>query len=162
MQSPREINFVLRGVPTDVRRAIAHINFLRDHPYDVLAQCRLIGTDSQGVIWQGGYTVPAVDITDGGDWTYSGELTALFTDDVAETVSKQPGTELIFMLRVRDPMTIALARYVRTQQPDGEILRQYKTETLNSEIGFAFESADSILSVTASESSELQSVLIRP
>jgi hypothetical protein len=158
MESSRSIKFTLRGVPSDARLAMAQINQQREKPYDILAQARLIGTDSSGINWNGGYTVPKVDISNHGEWSYFGDLNSLFTDDKDGAVSKQQGTELIYLLRIGDPMTLALSRYVRTEEANEKFSREYKLEVLQSSIGFKYDADASVLSVTASESSELNSV----
>lgn len=158
MESPQRIRFILRGVPNDVGAAMAQIQGVRQNPYDILAQARLIGTDSEGTNWNGGYTAPAVDISNRGEWSYSGELSSLFTDDRNDTVFRSPGTELIYLLRVGDPMTLALSRYVRSEPARGELLREYKLEALQSLISFKYEADSSVLSVTATDSPNLASI----
>jgi hypothetical protein len=155
MESTGNISFTLRGVPSDLRRAMIEIKQQRENPYDVLAQPRLTGTDTRGIRWDGGYTIPAVHASDR-EWTYSGEIASLITEDVTDTVSREGGTELIFPLRVGDPMTVTLARFLRTKQPGGEFLREYTANTLNSEVRLSYEAENSVLSITASDSAELR------
>jgi hypothetical protein len=107
MISPTSFAFTLEGLPADIAYAFAQLNRMRENPYDGSARLGLLGVDSEGVEWNGGYTVPLVDTAQRA-WRFTGEIRSLITIDRAETVSRQAGAELIFNLRAGDPMTLAV------------------------------------------------------
>ena len=152
MNSPHEFAFNLTGTPSDIGYALKEINRLREDIYAPAARFRLSGTDDKGVNWMGGWTVPRVDMIQNG-WTFAGELQALSVEDQSETVSHDAGAEAIFPLRVGDPMTIHLARYVRNDLPGQDASREYEFETLGSKIHFVYEPGSTLL-ITASQSAE--------
>jgi hypothetical protein len=138
----------------DIPYAVAATSRHRAAPYDGLARPRLLGTDSDGVKWSGGYTIPR--IADHHQlWTFAGEIDGLVTDDQSPTVETQASTELMFPLRIGDPMTIALARFVRTLRPGTKLVREYEVKALGTSIRFAFEADSSTLVVTAAHSPDL-------
>jgi hypothetical protein len=143
--------FHLDGQPEDVGYALATCNRYRERPYEPLARLRLFGTDADGVNWSGGWTTPSVHTSDG-NWRFAGDLEALVTDLEGETVSQRAGTELIFPLRIGDPMTISMARFVR-RLPNP--VRQYRMQVLGSDVLFECEQDLSTLLVTAESSASL-------
>jgi hypothetical protein len=156
MESQDIFSFNLRGTPADIRYALAAAARHREAPYDGLARPRLVGTDEEGVAWLGGYTTPLIDHHKQ-PWTFTGEIDGLCTHDQSATVSHGAGTELLFPLRIGDPMTIAMARFARTVHPGstGRIVREYELKALGTTIRFAFDADRSALLVTAACSSEL-------
>jgi hypothetical protein len=154
MESRESFSFKLRGTPEDIPYALAAASQRRDAPYDGLARPRLLGTDSEGVTWLGGYTIPQI-ATHHHPWTFTGEIDSLSTDDQSPTVVAQASTELMFPLRIGDPMTIALARFVRTVRPGMKAIREYELKALGTDIRFAFEADKNTLLVTAARSPEL-------
>lgn len=145
--------FRLEGRPKDFGYALAASNRAREQPYEPLARLRLFGTDADGVKWCGGWTNPKVD-PGNSNWTFAGDLEALVTDVEGDSVSPDAGTELLFPLRIGDPMTVSMARFVRTWAPIP--VREYRMEALGSEIRFAYQSDHSAMLVTASNSAELR------
>jgi hypothetical protein len=150
MDSPSDFEFTLTGMPDDPDDALSEFNRIHENPYDGLARPRLRGVDADGIEWNGGYAVPHVTTRLNG-WTFGGRIDGLLTEDQSETVSTEAGVELIFLLRIGDPMALAMARYART----GASGTDYATEILGSKIRFAYERAT--LLVTASGSPELPS-----
>lgn len=151
MESPTDFTFTLTGSPSDVKYALAETNRQKENPYDGLARFRLVGTDTAGVNWAGGYTVPQIEVRSAA-WTFTGEIEGLITDDKSATVSHQAGAELIFLLRVGDPMSLHLARYVRTDPPGEDSRREHTVDILGSSVRFVYEPSTSTLSITASHS----------
>lgn len=151
MDTPSGFAFTLKGTPTNIEYALAEIRRLHENPYDPLARFRLVGVDSDGVEWAGGYTSPVVDA---GHlvWTFGGEIDSLSTDDQSETVSRQACTELIFLLRIGDPMTLAVTGITMNDQLGDERRREHVMEILGSSIRFAYEDSTGTLLVTASHS----------
>jgi hypothetical protein len=155
MDSTVDFAFTLRGIPTDIGYALRELNRHRDNPYDAQARPRLIGTDAAGISWSGGYTIPHVTTRSSG-WTFGGEIESLFTNEQSAAVSLQAGTELIFLLRVNDPMAFHLARYVRDDRSAGGVSRREKVmEILGSTVHFVYEDSTSTLLITASHSPDL-------
>jgi hypothetical protein len=153
MASPSSFEFTLVGMPDHPGYALTELNRLRENLYDGLARPRLIGVDADGIEWNGGYIIPQVSIH-GNTWTFGGKLDdGPFTTDRGVTVSREAGTELIYLLRVSDPMAGAMVRYVRTEAAGGKFCREYAMEILGSRVRFAYE-ADTLL-VTASHSPDL-------
>jgi hypothetical protein len=70
-------------------------------------------------------------------------------------VVPQASTELLFPLRIGDPMTISMARFVRTGHPGAKAVREYEVKALGTNIRFAFEADSSTLLVTAAHSRDL-------
>jgi hypothetical protein len=150
--SPNEFAYTVTGIPTDIPYIFKEINRQRDNPYDALARFRLTGTDAHGIAWSGGWTIPRV-AHGSTNWTFTGDIDSLVTDDHTPTVASHASTELIFLLRIGDPMTIAMARYARSaegKRPEGRML-----DILGSSIRFTFEDVTSTLSITATHSCDL-------
>jgi len=154
MEGLNGFTFQLNGQPKDVGYALATCNRYRETPYEPLARLRLFGTDANGVSWSGGWTTPSVHTSDG-NWRFAGDLEALATDVEGETVSRRAGTELIFPLRVGDPMTISMARFVRSFPLTANPVREYRLRVLGSDILFKYEQDHSTLLVTAESSASL-------
>ena len=115
MDTPSQFAFTLSGTPTDIGYALRELNRHRDNPYDAQARPRLIGIDAAGISWSGGYTIPHVTTRSSG-WTFGGEIESLLTNEQSAAVSLQAGTELIFLLRINDPMAQAHAVEVLLDQ----------------------------------------------
>jgi hypothetical protein len=154
LESLDRFSFRLRGNPEDIDYALSASSRYRTAPYDGLARPRLVGTDSDGVSWLGGYTIPLIE-TASPTWTFTGEIESLSTDDKGPTVAALASTELLFPLRVGDPMTLAMARFVRTGEPGKELIREREIEALGTKIRFAFEPNNAALSITAAHSVDL-------
>jgi len=154
MTSPHEFDFTLKGAPADPGYVLREIRAQRDAPYDALARFRLLGIDSEGVSWAGGYTVPAVD-TDGSDWTFRGVIDSLTTDERTSTVASELGTELIFLVPRGHLMALAMARFARQDQASGKSRREHVMDILGSTVRFAYEPDASTLTVTATHSTAL-------
>jgi hypothetical protein len=152
MPSLNEFTFALSGMAADVDYASAELNRRRERPYDSLARPRLNGVDADGVEWSCGYTLPWVS-TDRACWKLGGEIVSLHTDDHGAVVSQGTGTELMFLLRVGDPMTLAMAGFMHAGEPSGGLHKELKI--LGSNIRFTYELASSMLLVEASGSPEL-------
>lgn len=147
--------FCLEGRPDDVGYTLATCNRYRESPYEPLARLRLFGTDADGVDWSGGWTTPNVHPSDG-NWRFTGDLEGLVTDVRDETVSQQAGTELIFPLRIGDPMAISMARFVRQSPlPAGKPVREYEMRVLDSNVLFNYQSDLGTLLVAAESSAAL-------
>jgi hypothetical protein len=146
MVSPTDFTFTLTGTPADAGYALTEANRHHENPYDGLARLRLVGIDAEGVEWSGGYTVPRIT-TRHTAWTFTGEIDSLVTDDQSATVSRQASTELIFLLRIGDPMTVAMAGLAGR--------REHVMEVLGSSIRFTCELSTSTLVITASHSPDL-------
>jgi hypothetical protein len=146
--------FRLEGRPADIGYALATCNRYRERPYEPLARLRLSGTDADGVYWSGGWTTPGVDARNG-NWEFTGDLEGLVTDVRDETVCQEAGTELIFPLRIGDPMTISMARFVRTLPLGSKKVREYEMQTLGTDVRFEYQANLSTLLVTAGSSAEL-------
>jgi hypothetical protein len=155
METLDSFSFELNGTPEDDRYALLATGRYRDDPYNPLARPRLVGTDADGVTWMGGYTIPQID-TFKRPWTFRGEIESLCTDDTVPA-TRQASAELIFPLRIGDPMTIALARFVRTlgNEPGGTLAREHELHALGTRIRFAYEDANRTLLVVAGHSDEL-------
>lgn len=153
MKSMGEFTYSLTGTPADIPYAFREINRQRENPYDGLAMFRLVGEDSAGIKWAGGYTTPRPDVR-GTQWTFTGTFESLAADDSGDSVAKDLGVELLFPLRVSDPMTFHLARYVRSDLSIGEPRFEYEIEILGSKIRFVYERDYSTLLVTASQSEQ--------
>ena len=151
METPSAFAFHLNGTPTNIEYALAEIRRLHENPYDPLARFRLVGVDSDGIEWAGGYTSPVVN-TGRPVWTFTGEIDSLSTDDRSEMVSRQACTELIFLLRIGDPMTLAVTGIAMTDQLGGEPCRDHVMEILGSSVRFAYEDSTGTLLITASHS----------
>jgi hypothetical protein len=151
MRSRNEFAFALTGMPVDVDYALVELNRRHENPYDSLARPRLNGVDTDGVEWSCGYTVPWVS-TRQASWQFGGEIESLHTEDRSATVSQEASTELIFLLRVADPMALAMAGFMHTGEPNGEFRKEF--EILGSNVRFTYELANSTLLVEASVSSE--------
>ena len=151
MDTPSQFAFTLSGTPTDIGYALRELNRHRDNPYDAQARPRLIGIDAAGIRWSGGYTIPHVTTRSSG-WTFGGEIESLLTNEQSAAVSLQAGTELIFLLRINDPMVFHLARYARDDRPAGESRREKVMEILGSTVHFVYEDSRSTLLITASHS----------
>ena len=158
MVSPTDFAFTLNGTPADIDYASAEIRRQRENPYDGLAQFRLAGVDSEDVEWAGGYTSPVIG-AGRAVWRFTGEINSLNTVDQSATVSRQASTELIFLLRAGDPMTLAVNRFACTDQPGGETRREHLREILGSNIRFAYEDSTGTLLITASHSPDLPATL---
>ena len=154
MVSPNDFAFTLTGTPADIPYALAEINRQRENPYDGLARFRLEGVDADGVKWSGGYTVPRVDAVRPA-FTFTGEIESLVTDDQSPTTSQESSTELIFLLRIGDPMSLAMARFVGSDQGGRELLNENALNVLGSRIRFTFEASAGALAITASHSPNL-------
>jgi hypothetical protein len=154
MTSLADFEFTLTGTPTDIGYALTTINRAEGEPYNPLARCRLLGTDQDDVDWNGGWTIPRVEIGDT-TWTFTGEIDSLVTMDRSSTVSPQASTELIFSTSPGHLMALALGRFARTEQPSGGYRNEHELELLGSNIRFTYDSARRILSVTASHSADL-------
>jgi hypothetical protein len=154
MEGFNSFTFHLDGKPEDVGYALATCNRYREWPYEALARLRLFGTDTDGVNWSGGWTTPSVHTSDG-NWRFAGDLEALVTDVEGETVPQRTGTELMFPLRIGDPLTISMARFVRSLPPAADPVREYRMRLLESDILFKYEQDLSTLLVTAESSSGL-------
>lgn len=148
-------NFRLEGRPEDVGYALAACNRYRESPYEPLARLRLSGTDADGVDWSGGWATPSVHPSDG-NWKFTGDLEGLVTEVRDETVSRQAGTELMFPLRIGDPMAVSMARFVRQLPPAaGKLVREYEMRILDSNVLFNYQSDLGTLLVTAERSGSL-------
>ncbi|MGA8498336.1 MAG: hypothetical protein WB764_22810 [Xanthobacteraceae bacterium] len=154
MNSMGEFAYSLTGTPADIPYAFREMNRQRENPYDGLAMFRLVGDDLAGIKWAGGYTNPRPDVR-GTQWTFTGTFESLTADDSGDSVSKDVGVELLFPLRVGDPMSFHLARYVRSDLAIGAPRFEYETEILGSKIRFVYERDNSTLLVTASLSEQL-------
>jgi hypothetical protein len=154
MVSPTSFAFILDGVPANIEYAIAKLNRLRKNPYDGSARLRLFGVDSEGIEWAGGYTTPVVDMARN-TWRFTGEIESLITVDQTDTVSRQAGTELIFGLRVGDPMTLAVTGLPKLDQPGTIPRREHEIEILGSAVHLAYEDATGTFVITASHSPDL-------
>lgn len=152
---PRPFVYRLESRPKDFGYALAACNRSREKPYEPLARLRLFGRDADGVHWCGGWTSPRVDPADP-NWTFSGELEALVTDVQGDTVSPHAGMELMFPLRIGDPMAISLARFVRTAPLGSNPAREYQMQALGSDIRFAYQADLGTFLITASSSADLQ------
>lgn len=147
--------YTLRGLPQDLGHTLQSLRYQQENPYDGLARFRLTGTDSEGVEWSLGWTVPRVDA--GKDsWTLTGRLDGLLPHDDSATVADESSTELIFSVPVHHPMALSLNRYIRTAQQSGPLLREHVVEALGSTIRFAYDPAGGTLSVTATHSADLR------
>ncbi len=153
MELPADFTFSLTGVPADIRYALVEARRQKENPYDALAGFRLVGVDSAGVNWAFGYTIPQIDASSTA-WTFTGQIEGLVTDDKGATVSHQAGAELVFLLRVGDPMARHLARYVRTDPPGENSLREHIVDVLGSSVRFVYEPSSSTLAITASHSAD--------
>jgi hypothetical protein len=149
-----EFTFSLTGTPTDIGYAFAELRRLRENPYDGLARLRLEGVDIDGVEWVRGYTNPTIDMV-GNAWRFTGEITSLSTDDRSDTVAHQASTELIFSLRVGDPMTLAVSGLPTLNAPGTNPRREHAIEALGSAIRFGYEDTTGTFLITASSSPDL-------
>lgn len=154
MEGTSNFTFSLTGTPTDIGYAFAELRRLRENPYDGLARLRLEGVDSDGIEWAGGYTNPAVDMA-GGSWKFTGEINSLSTEDRSHTVSQQASTELMFPLRVGDPITLAVSGLPTVNLPETNPRREHVVEALGSNIRFSYEDNTSTFLLTAPSSLEL-------
>ena len=153
MRSLNEFTYSLTGTPADIGYALREMNRQHENPYDGLALFRLVGTDSDGIKWTGGYTRPRLDRQDA-QWTFTGTIESLAADEAADFISKDSGVELLFPLRAGDPMTVHLARYVRSDLSFEELRFEYEIEVLESKIRFVYERENSALLVTSSHSKQ--------
>jgi hypothetical protein len=154
MTSPRDFEFILTGTPSDIGYALTTINRAEKEPYNPLARCRLLGTDHDDVDWNGGWTIPRMEIGET-TWTFTGEIDSLVTVDTSSTVSPQASAELIFSASPGYLMALALGRFARTEQPAGGYRKEHELELLGSNIRFTYDPTTHILSVTASHSTDL-------
>jgi hypothetical protein len=148
------IEFTLRGQPADIGAFLRAIKDHEDHPFDGLTRMRLTGTDADGVEWSLGWTWPKYDMGDT-DWTFVGDLEALHPHDPAAPRSEIDGTELMFVIPDGSPMDHYLRRFVRTPQAEGRPLASHSFIALGSDIGFAYDVAHRVLTVTATQSPAL-------
>jgi hypothetical protein len=156
MVSPTSFTFTLNGTPADINYALAQLRRQRENPYDGFARFRLIGTDLDGVEWTGGYTTSPVISTAGKVWKVTGEIASLDTSEQGDGVSQQAGTELIFLLRIGDPLTLAVTGLPTLNPPGTTPRREHAIEVLGSHIRFAYEDTTGTFVLTASQSSDLQ------
>lgn len=154
MDTPESFTFKLSGVPSDIGYALREMNHRKANIYDPLARLRLIGFDDSGRHWSGGWTMPALSAV-GNNWIFEGQIENLGTEVEGTEVCEESGAELLFLLRVGDPMALRLARYVRTVAPDGNDLRERELDLLGSKIRFSYEGAAGTLLVTATTSDNL-------
>jgi hypothetical protein len=70
-------------------------------------------------------------------WKLGGEIESLQTDDRSATVAQETRTELLFLLRVADPMTLAIADFMHTCEPRRELHEELKI--LGSTIRFTYQ-----------------------
>ena len=152
MPSLARSEFILTGRPEDLAYAFAKIRQQQENPYDYLARFRLVGTDTDGVDWALGWTIPRFDIDTDGAWTFYGELAGLCPDDESPSVSPESGTEVIYVVPVHHPMALAMGRFVLTDRAEGPPRREHVMEVLGSTIRFAYEPASGAFSITASHS----------
>ena len=75
----------------------------------------------------------------GNNWIFEGQIENLGTEVEGTEVCEESRAELLFLLRVGDPMALRLARYVRTVAPDGNDLRERELDLLGSKIRFSYE-----------------------
>lgn len=144
--------FMLTGKPKDIGYAFAEICRQQRNPYDDLARFRLVGTDTDGVEWALGWTVPRVNAESDEAWTFCGELEGLCPHDESPSVSPVSGTELIYVVPVNHPMALSMSRFASTDQADGLRRREHVMEVLGSTIRLSYEPAVGALSITASHS----------
>jgi hypothetical protein len=151
METPERFTFTLSGTPADIGYALGEMNRRKSRPYDPLARLRLLGKDDRGIEWNGGWTSPTLSVA-GDRWTFSGEIIAITTHEESSAVSARAGAELLFLLRVGDPLTLRLARYVYTGAAGEPAGREHEFGLLGSKIRFSYEASAGTLVVTATQS----------
>jgi hypothetical protein len=152
--SPSEFTFSLRGTPADVTYAYEEIRRQQDNPYDNLARFRLVGTDSEGLDWSLGWTIPRIDIGDT-SWTFDGDLDGLSPNDKSGAISRDSTTEVIFLLARNHPIARTLHKFLLKHPLQGMVRYEHVMNVLDSTIQFVYDPASNTLSVTAAHSSDL-------
>lgn len=147
--------FTLTGTPDDVGYAMNEFRRQRDNPYDGLARFRLTGTDSDGLAWTLGWTVPHIEPDHRGAWTFRGNLDGLLPHDDSPSVSGEPCTEVIYCLPVDHPMARTMNRFVNTDNAERDSPCQHALNILDSALQFSYEPKTGLLSITAPHSNDL-------
>lgn len=149
-----KFKYTLQGTPDDIKYAFDEIHHQEQNPYDSLARFRLIGTDSEGIEWQGGYTVPEIYPADE-NWVFRGSLSGLSTDDVSDTVSQKSSTELVFHVPLNSRMALDLNRFTKENEVSSEAERVHTLDVLGSRIRFVYEPSSETLSIEAQHTEDL-------
>jgi len=142
--------FTLRGKPKDSAFAEAQFNFQELNPYDPLARFRLFGTDTDGLDWTLGWTVPKLDSTHE-EWVLEGDLDGISTVDESTCVADTSSTELLFVIPARH----SLIQLMVGAPPNSEKMA-YTTTVLESELSIFYDAPHQALSITATHSEHLQ------
>ena len=142
--------FTLRGKPKDPAFAEAQLDFQELNPYDPLARFRLFGTDTNGLHWTLGWTVPKLDSTHA-EWVLEGDLDGISTVDESASVVDKSSTELLFVIPARH----SLIQLMRSAAPHSEQMI-YVTTVLESEVSIFYDAPHQALSITATHSQHLQ------
>lgn len=141
--------FTLRGQPEDPTFAEAQFDLQELNPYDSLARFRLFGTDTDGVDWTLGWTVPRHDSTLE-EWILEGELDVISTVDETDSVVDMHSTELLFVIPPRHP----LVQLMGSAAPRGERMTSV-ISVLESEVRIFYDAHHQVLSITATHSQHL-------
>lgn len=124
--SPTTFTYTLRGTPTDIGHALRTLRRIDADPYDGTLRERLDLTTDDGFSLSGGWTIPKVDVSDGGrPWTFTGEIDSL---SFHEDGDFEPGTEVAFILPRYHRARLVLRRFME-EVGDGK--RREKTLVVN-------------------------------
>jgi hypothetical protein len=153
MASPSTFTFTLTGKPPDSSYAFREIRNMQENPYDALARFRLVGVDTDGIEWSGGYTVPNFNPGET-DWTFHGSIDGL-SADIRDAASPNASTEVIFCVPPGSNMALAIGRFVLANTVGSKPSREHAIEVLGSTIRFDYVPSSDAFSITASPSAEL-------
>lgn len=144
--------FSLEGVPGDLAHAMRSIRRIDQEPYNGLARLRLVGTDSDGVEWMLGWTIPSYSIGNS-SWTFRGELETIIP--LAEDRDDEEGTELRYVLPEGSQLHWVLVRTVIASGSERPLRRQRRIEAAGAIIDLAYDPGARVLTLKASPSQDL-------
>jgi hypothetical protein len=142
--------FTLTGTPADPAFVKAQFEQQKLMPYDPLARFRLLGTDTEGVRWNLGWTVPYCDSRQV-EWILNGTLDGISTIDESDSVEEAPSTELLFVI----PRLHLLYHLLGHSPFGGGTPKTYEATILESLVRISYDAENSALSIIASHPSHL-------
>ncbi|MCB5943953.1 hypothetical protein [Acidocella sp. KAb 2-4] len=152
VESLTSIRYEMHGLPSDVRHALHALNRIHGDPYDGLHRQRLQVVTEEGLSLLGGWTIPKVYVPEsGGEWTFSGQIEGMMTD---EPGGNQPGTEVTFLLPREHLARIILRRFFPRPEEEGATV-EHRLSVLGTEVIFTLDDAADMLTVGAAASEVL-------
>lgn len=107
MVSQDAFEYTLEGSPSDPVWTLDATRRHYDNAYDALTRFRLVGVDTEGLSWAGGYTVP-IFAPYRDTWRFRGEVESLSTTDTGPTVHGGTSAEVVVLAAPESRLAFAL------------------------------------------------------